>query len=81
MNAYDLARQETEDDDPSLKSGVRAAEPPPPADPDWSSEPPRAALPHEPESFDAPPPLPDHREVLAAVWEEALGSGLCRRMF
>lgn len=90
MNAHDLSRQTSEEpaeDDQELKSGVRATaelaralglESEAPA---WSEEPPHPLLPHDPRSFDRPPPLPDHEEVLRAVAAEALGTGLARRMF
>jgi hypothetical protein len=90
MNAHNLARQLG--DDPAeedqqlaeeLKSGVRAADQAviSARAPDWSDEPPSAALPHDPLAFERPPPLPDHAEVLRNVAAEALGRGLARRMF
>jgi hypothetical protein len=91
MNAHDLAPRMSDDPaeedqrklEPELKSGIVATtelassgQPP-----DWSKERPSALLPHDPLAFEAPPPLPDHEEVLRLVALEALGRGLTGRMF
>jgi hypothetical protein len=93
MHAHDLAHQgsdeSAEGDQPAeeLKSGIVATAKLDQTDateaetPAWSEARPSPLLPHDPVAFERPPPLPDHTEVLRAVAEEALGNGLCRRMF
>jgi hypothetical protein len=81
MNAPSLAWPSIDEaltDHQELKSGVGISLQREPA---WTNQPPQALLPHDPRAFDRPPRRPDHEAVLRAVREEALGSGLARRLF